>query len=58
MCAVKRIAAEKELQGVHGLLIELFTIDSKFNSAFEVSCDEIASFDNTSQNVFVPVIYR
>ena len=55
---MKRIAAEKELQGVHGLLIELFTIDSKFNSAFEVSCDEIASFDNTSQNVFVPVIYR
>ena len=35
--AVKRIAEEKNIQGCHGMLIELMQIDAKFHTAVEVA---------------------
>ena len=34
--AVKRIATEQRIQGVHGMLLELFTVDDSFFTAVEV----------------------
>ena len=33
--AVRRIASEKKIKGVHGMLVELFTVDDKFATAVE-----------------------
>ena len=37
IAAVKRIAAEQKIAGVHGMLLELFTADSKYFTAIEVA---------------------
>ena len=54
ICAVRKIAKDKKIKGLHGLVVELFTVDEKFNTAIEVTAgnqlfqmvvdnDEIAS---------------
>jgi len=35
--AVKRIAAQQKIKGVHGMLLELFSVDERFFTAVEVS---------------------
>ena len=54
ICAVRRIVEQQRVKGVHGMLIELFTTNEKFNTAVDVAAgnqlfqfvvdnDEIAS---------------